>query len=136
VSPAHIRAAALCAQTSRKWAFTRVHARVVCLPLSDHGACVCGGQVLTARRDAAIVGGGEDRIKKQHEKGKLTARERLTLLLDPGATALSRALLRALCAWCCGLVERGVGRCAHGVVGWWSAGVVGVRAGASESAGA
>ncbi len=30
------------------------------------------------------LGGGEDRIKKQHEKGKLTARERLNLLLDPG----------------------------------------------------
>ncbi len=28
-------------------------------------------------------GGGEARIKVQHEKGKLTARERLDLLLDP-----------------------------------------------------
>jgi propionyl-CoA carboxylase beta chain len=32
----------------------------------------------------ALVGGGEDRIKKQHEGGKLTARERIDLLLDPG----------------------------------------------------
>jgi propionyl-CoA carboxylase beta chain len=31
----------------------------------------------------ALVGGGEDRIKKQHEGGKLTARERIDLLLDP-----------------------------------------------------
>jgi propionyl-CoA carboxylase beta subunit len=29
-------------------------------------------------------GGGEKRIAQQHEKGKLTARERLDLLLDPG----------------------------------------------------
>ena len=30
----------------------------------------------------ALIGGGEDRIKKQHEAGKLTARERIDLLLD------------------------------------------------------
>jgi propionyl-CoA carboxylase beta chain len=30
-------------------------------------------------------GGGQARIDKQHEKGKLTARERLELLLDPGS---------------------------------------------------
>src|ERR671929_2132975 len=29
-------------------------------------------------------GGGEDRIAKQHEAGKLTARERIDLFLDPG----------------------------------------------------
>ena len=28
------------------------------------------------------LGGGEDRIDKQHERGKLTARERIDLLLD------------------------------------------------------
>ena len=32
----------------------------------------------------ALLGGGEDRIKKQHEGGKLTARERIDFLLDPG----------------------------------------------------
>ena len=32
----------------------------------------------------AELGGGEERIKAQHSKGKLTARERITLLLDPG----------------------------------------------------
>ena len=31
----------------------------------------------------ALLGGGEERIKKQHEGGKLTARERIDLLLDP-----------------------------------------------------
>ena len=29
------------------------------------------------------LGGGEDRIARQHEKGKLTARERIEILLDP-----------------------------------------------------
>jgi propionyl-CoA carboxylase beta chain len=33
----------------------------------------------------AELGGGADRIAKQHEAGKLTARERLDLLLDPGS---------------------------------------------------
>ena len=33
----------------------------------------------------AMLGGGEDRIKVQHEKGKLTARERLDILLDEGS---------------------------------------------------
>ncbi len=33
----------------------------------------------------AQLGGGERRIETQHEKGKLTARERLELLLDPGS---------------------------------------------------
>ncbi len=35
-------------------------------------------------RAKALEGGGEDRIKKQKAKGKLTARERVELLLDPG----------------------------------------------------
>ncbi len=39
---------------------------------------------LRAIREKARAGGGEDRIAKQHEKGKLTARERLNLLLDRG----------------------------------------------------
>src|SRR3954471_15093045 len=33
----------------------------------------------------AELGGGAERIKKQHEAGKLTARERIDLLLDPGS---------------------------------------------------
>ncbi|MBI5963792.1 MAG: acyl-CoA carboxylase subunit beta [Chloroflexi bacterium] len=35
-------------------------------------------------RAKALEGGGEERIKKQKAKGKLTARERVELLLDPG----------------------------------------------------
>ena len=38
-----------------------------------------------ARRAAARLGGGEKRIASQHAKGKLTARERLELLLDEGS---------------------------------------------------
>ena len=32
----------------------------------------------------AELGGGEARLQKQHESGKLTARERIDLLFDPG----------------------------------------------------
>ncbi len=40
---------------------------------------------LRKRRAKALEGGGKDRIEKQHAKGKLFARERLDLLLDPGS---------------------------------------------------
>ncbi|NNE69623.1 MAG: acyl-CoA carboxylase subunit beta [Rhodothermales bacterium] len=40
---------------------------------------------LEERRAQAHLGGGEARIKKQHDKGKLTARERIDLLLDKGS---------------------------------------------------
>jgi acetyl-CoA carboxylase carboxyltransferase component len=40
---------------------------------------------LHALREEALQGGGEDRINAQHERGKLTARERLELLLDKGS---------------------------------------------------
>lgn len=38
---------------------------------------------LRARREKALLGGGEKRIADQHSKGKLTARERIDLLVDP-----------------------------------------------------
>ena len=38
---------------------------------------------LDAKRAAARLGGGQKRIDAQHAKGKLTARERIELLLDP-----------------------------------------------------
>ncbi|MGB2189934.1 MAG: acyl-CoA carboxylase subunit beta, partial [Flavobacteriales bacterium] len=38
---------------------------------------------LNELREQAVQGGGEKRIEAQHAKGKLTARERLNLLLDP-----------------------------------------------------
>lgn len=40
---------------------------------------------LKRMREEALLGGGEKRIKDQHEKGKLTARERINLLLDEGS---------------------------------------------------
>ena len=40
---------------------------------------------LVERRAQARLGGGEKRIEAQHAKGKLTARERLALLLDEGS---------------------------------------------------
>jgi propionyl-CoA carboxylase beta chain len=40
---------------------------------------------LESMNEEALKGGGEDRIAKQHEKGKLTARERIDLLLDEGS---------------------------------------------------
>lgn len=41
-------------------------------------------QDLKKRQEKVKLGGGQKRIDKQHEKGKLTARERVEKLLDPG----------------------------------------------------
>jgi propionyl-CoA carboxylase beta chain len=41
--------------------------------------------LLERRRIESEKGGGEERLKSQHEKGKLSARERLDLLLDEGS---------------------------------------------------
>jgi len=38
---------------------------------------------LARRNEAALIGGGSARIEKQHAEGKLTARERIDLLVDP-----------------------------------------------------
>src|SRR5204863_2359399 len=40
--------------------------------------------LLARRRAEAEQGGGEERLKAQHAKGKLSAHERLDLLLDEG----------------------------------------------------
>uniref|UniRef100_A0A669Q8H5 Propionyl-CoA carboxylase beta chain, mitochondrial n=1 Tax=Phasianus colchicus TaxID=9054 RepID=A0A669Q8H5_PHACC len=45
-----------------------------------------GGSVpqrIEEKRRAALLGGGQSRIDAQHRRGKLTARERILLLLDP-----------------------------------------------------
>jgi len=39
-------------------------------------------QILRDKREALHAGGGAERIDKQHQQGKLTARERISLLLD------------------------------------------------------
>jgi len=40
---------------------------------------------LRRRAEAVLAMGGEERVRRQHAAGKLTARERLDLLLDPGS---------------------------------------------------
>src|SRR6201993_907831 len=40
---------------------------------------------LEEKREAARAGGGVRRVEAQHRRGKLTARERLEMLLDPGS---------------------------------------------------
>ena len=42
-------------------------------------------KALISLREKARMGGGQKRIDSQHEKGKYTARERITMLLDPGS---------------------------------------------------
>ena len=43
------------------------------------------GKTVRVSREEALEGGGKKRIEIQHKKGKLTARERLDLLLDKGS---------------------------------------------------
>ncbi|MCK5579603.1 MAG: acyl-CoA carboxylase subunit beta, partial [Planctomycetes bacterium] len=42
-------------------------------------------KILKQKHQEALLGGGPERIKKQHAQGKLSARERLNLLLDKGS---------------------------------------------------
>ncbi len=42
-------------------------------------------EILGRLREESEQGGGPDRVKAQHGKGKLTARERIQLLVDPGS---------------------------------------------------
>src|SRR6266446_5450249 len=42
-------------------------------------------ELLQQKRSESERGGGADRIETQHNKGKMTARERLDVLLDPGS---------------------------------------------------
>ncbi|HEV8266388.1 MAG TPA: acyl-CoA carboxylase subunit beta [Gemmatimonadales bacterium] len=42
-------------------------------------------ELLQQKRAESELGGGAERIKTQHDKGKMTARERLDVLLDPGS---------------------------------------------------
>jgi propionyl-CoA carboxylase beta chain len=42
-------------------------------------------RILDTNNEEALLGGGAKRIEQQHKKGKLHARERVELLLDPGS---------------------------------------------------
>jgi propionyl-CoA carboxylase beta chain len=52
---------------------------------------------LRRRLEAAAQGGGRDRIERQHAAGKLTARERIELLLDPSSFVEVDALVTHRC---------------------------------------
>jgi propionyl-CoA carboxylase beta chain len=56
-----------------------------------------GIEELERRLRAAQLGGGEERIDKQHQAGKLTARERVELLLDTGSFVELDALVTHRC---------------------------------------
>ncbi|HEX9891680.1 MAG TPA: acyl-CoA carboxylase subunit beta [Actinomycetota bacterium] len=49
---------------------------------------------LAHRRSEALEAGGKGSVDKQHERGKLSARERLDLLLDPGSFVETDMLVR------------------------------------------
>ena len=53
------------------------------------------GRELLQLRSRLRLGGGPDRIRRQRDRGKLTARDRLRLLLDPGTTWVEVGLLVA-----------------------------------------
>jgi len=52
---------------------------------------------LRQRLEGARAGGGPDRVERQHKAGKLTARERLELLLDTGSLVEIDALVTHRC---------------------------------------
>jgi propionyl-CoA carboxylase beta chain len=52
---------------------------------------------LDAARASALAGGGADRVARQHRGGKLTARERIELLADPGTFRESDMLVTHRC---------------------------------------
>jgi propionyl-CoA carboxylase beta chain len=49
---------------------------------------------LQARREEARTGGGDAAIQRQHDRGRLTARERIAKLLDPGSFVETDMLVR------------------------------------------
>ncbi|MDR0616877.1 MAG: methylmalonyl-CoA carboxyltransferase [Synergistaceae bacterium] len=53
---------------------------------------------LLAKREKASQGGGEKATAKQHEKGKLTARERIDKILDPGSFVELDTLVEHRCS--------------------------------------
>jgi acetyl-CoA carboxylase carboxyltransferase component len=53
---------------------------------------------LERRRQEVVLGGGQERIDQQHAKGRLTARERMDLLLDPGTFQETGVFVTHRCA--------------------------------------
>ncbi|MBI2339958.1 MAG: acyl-CoA carboxylase subunit beta [Deltaproteobacteria bacterium] len=54
--------------------------------------------ILKEKEAQALTGGGEERVAKQHEAGKLTARERIDKLLDPGSFVETDRFVTHRCA--------------------------------------
>lgn len=54
-------------------------------------------ELLRKKKEKISLGGGVDRIEKQHAKGKLTARERLELLFDKGTFIETDAFVKNRC---------------------------------------
>ena len=52
---------------------------------------------LKKKREESLLGGGQKRIETQHKKGKLTARERIDLLLDEGSFVEYGAFMEHRC---------------------------------------
>jgi acetyl-CoA carboxylase carboxyltransferase component len=65
--------------------------------LEENGEMLRKVDGLRKRMEEARLGGGLTRIERQHEKGKLTARERLERLLDPGSFVELDALVTHRC---------------------------------------
>jgi len=54
-------------------------------------------RLLEKKRQQALLGGGKERIDAQHKKGKLTARERIDILMDEGTFQELDALVEHRC---------------------------------------
>ncbi|XP_029337847.1 propionyl-CoA carboxylase beta chain, mitochondrial [Mus caroli] len=71
------------------------------LGITTRGLCsqpVSVKERIDNKRHAALLGGGQRRIDAQHKRGKLTARERIHLLLDPGSFVESDMFVEHRCA--------------------------------------
>lgn len=55
-------------------------------------------EILRKKKEKIAQGGGTERIKRQHEKGKLTARERLEMLFDPQSFVETDAFIKNRCS--------------------------------------
>src|ERR1700716_726628 len=63
-------------------------------PLGNKSAVKDRIEQLRELKSRAMLGGGPEGIERQHARGKLSARERLELLLDPGSLVETDILAR------------------------------------------
>ncbi|KAM8758223.1 propionyl-CoA carboxylase beta chain, mitochondrial [Rhynchonycteris naso] len=89
---AAVRVAAVGARLSVGVSGLRIAVRSLCSqPVSIN-------ERIESKRRAALMGGGQHRIDAQHKRGKLTARERISLLLDPDSFVESDMFVEHRCA--------------------------------------